>query len=866
MNIQFLEGIYQILIPECREGFIRKGFAFLKKRGQDKGFRQTSCWNSSLCKQRLCSLINSNPNILKELLPPCDFNFFSKVFPTFSEECKKFSEFFVKNYGAPQITPALVENDFEEALITNEFDAWLKEYLLKNQAPNEKFLEMFPVDFIPFYLMKLVKNGYRYSFDEFCNYLWKNIAWFAVLLRTNLDLYFPIPEDMKEGLIHNLSYKMNATSLNNATKVQEDVVKLTNDDWLLSREVYELAQTFKNTASPESCLAVADALTQHGCYAAAENFYLQLVKLAKPKDTATVAKQYLLALARAEGDSERLKEEFQSFAAVKGDSPGLVQLREEIRECCAAHAKDRTRRFVEWAQRIDFYNQPKLTQDKLFNSEVNTLLREHKLDALEFLLEGLNSPVWGSDETRTGVLIMLWQAQQVWHLTVKLAGTLNRIKNKSVNPSAREHAWAEIVRCLIAENRLVEADKEIGKMREAFVDSRRISTLENSLQAARRNDMEICAAGSDKNDKSIEVPVQSSVSEKSYATPMAYSSEEDLPYPRRYLGVVDHVSGHINYSAKYVLTRRGWKALTREDQVRLFPNRGWLSLVFANPALTRPFKAGHFMVLDIDFGDLRPTADTVYTLSIEPQLGRQMHFLSKIGAVVVVPEERNFDLTTDTYVRVSDDDQDNSVYDGEDAVIETKEGFIGPFRLRADVNRRLYIPRVSPAEVGAATLWVPSFADSVIYLAADTQENMAHCRLALISEEKSFSKKTVDLLTDAALLQVASREIPAIPAFTNIGQVLETSDLLTSEDRRAKIIKLLSDFSSVYRFTGEVKQTAVKSVVAALREESSRKSRPVTDAVVTAVTESPELIELSRQLTEERRTLVARHRAVLADE
>ena len=56
-------------------------------------------------------------------------------------------------------------------------------------------------------------------------------------------------------------------------------------------------------------------------------------------------------------------------------------------------------------------------------------------------------------------------------------------------------------------------------------------------------------------------------------------------------------------------------------------------------------------------------------------------------------------------------------------MIAVKGGFVGPFRLRADMNHRLYVPRLTANEAAAVTLWVPKFADSVLDLAMETPES-----------------------------------------------------------------------------------------------------------------------------------------------
>ena len=212
------------------------------------------------------------------------------------------------------------------------------------------------------------------------------------------------------------------------------------------------------------------------------------------------------------------------------------------------------------------------------------------------------------------------------------------------------------------------------------------------------------------------------------------------------------MSGHINWAPKYLETEKGWVALTRDEQAYLCPRKGWLSLRFSNPSAAGALKVGRLMVLEVTSDDVKPANDMDYTKYLEPQVGKQIQFLSSAGALVVKPRERDIELTYDTFVEVSEHPQDNQIFEGEDALLQTKEGLLGPFKLRMDMAHRLYIPKISVTEAAAVSCLRPKYADSFLAIQADSPDSSVICTLALVGDETAFEKSTVDKVTDAALM------------------------------------------------------------------------------------------------------------------
>ena len=860
MDVELLEAIYRNHPSSEKSNFLATCYAIMGRCGMVKGFRKNSWWNNTLCRRQLAQLFTDNKMAFRSLLKEQSFSDFLKVHKDFPKTCRETSDYFHKNYGAPQFTPDDVKADYADAVVTKAFDAWLADYCQKNE-PTEDFRKHFPRILSSVRIFNILSQSGDSTYEDTCRRIWQKLGpiYKAIPDYVTVRRDFPIPDDLKAQF--GLPDDVVKTPTEAATQTADAAAEVRLGVALSTlADVKAAAERYREHRNAASAAAFGQQLTDKGWFAAAADLYYQGTFLADDAERENMAASYLIALLKRDGGTEQIKAEIKTFEACFPTSERISEISDELKRSKAPSQKaekaaehGRIALWRTWTAENSIDGLAHAAGLKHFREHVNELMTSDQPQALEFLHESLRIKAWFSTDERVSVLYQLSEVQQALKLTVPASLTLAEIAETAAEEKRRTDAWSRLVVCLTDDGRWREAEAAVEKMGAAGVPHDVVEAAQLRLGAAKGK----------QTDRTSETE---GTARARFAPSQTRPDLEHLPYPRRYIGVIGRQNNYINFSAKYVATDHGWTALTRDEQAFLFPRRGWLALRFANTAMASALKDGRLVVLEENFGEVTPTEDYDYMKRLEPQIGRQIQFLSALGAVVVTPETKAFDLTADTYVTADETGKNDAVFDGEEAVIAVKGGFVGPFRLRADMNHRLYVPRLTANEAAAVTLWVPKFADSVLDLAMETPESTVKCRVATVADSTAFEKRTTDALTDAALLTAAARSIPALSDIADMASVLDDVELLKAPERREKVRTLLADWAAGRRFTADVRKTAVGALLDVLKAEETAEVRPVTAAVMTAVAQTPELTALNEKLGKERRAIEEGHRTALEAE
>ena len=861
MELETLEALYRYFPPDDRKAFLDYGFRVLQDCFRIKGFRKSSWWHNIANRQMLAQFFETNPTAYRKIITERNFTDLLRLERNFPKKCHLWSDYYHLKFGAPEFTSDEVKADFSTAIVTKDFDAWLKDYAVHHEI-GEEIRKYYPAMLFWIRVHNVMSQANTLTFEEVCERVWKRVgAQYQCLLKpADFTAAFPLPESLREEFASEGEKAPVAETVTvpaEAEKSQTDTASDENPDESTQakepcslEELQTLAMRFKEDRSPDSAQPLLDALVDHDYHACVTEYFCQTTFVVDLENQEEAEHVYLLALLKSEGATQRFDREFSKFRKSFPKSEYIEEVKSQRDAFNTRTARDnlfRTKFYRTWAKENNFGGKSYKERLKLLKTGLMVLMQTNKIQALEVASESLQAEKWEKDD-RISLLQMLSQILMSLKLTAPAVLVVQNIMDLTNAANVRADAWERLAYCLIADKRWTEVDAEVAKMEEQHFDEFRLNSIRQKLSAA-------------KEGTAIKSPESVKPDESETVLPQRYTGTdrpplENLPYPRRYIGLIGRMSGHINWAPKYIETTQGWVALTRDEQAYLCPRKGWLSLRFSNPSAASALKAGRLVVLEVTADDVKPSADVDYTKYLEPQVGKQIQFLSSAGALVVKPCERDVELTYDTFVSVSNHPQDNQVFEGEDALLQTKEGLLGPFKLRMDMAHRLYIPKVSVTEAAAVPCLRPKYADSLLTVQADSPDTSVTCTLALLGDDEAFEKSTVDKVTDAALMQLVSRKIPEMPVILHTPDLLKVSDILSDPAHQKRVIELLTRLETTGKFAVQVHSTAVRSVLRELKAEENLEKRPLTEVVLECVESSPELKKTMKRLEEKKQSLL----------
>ena len=861
MELETLEALYRYFPSDDRKAFMEYGFRVLQDCFRIKGFRKSTWWHNITNRQMMAQFFETHPSAYRKIIVERTFTDLLKQERDFPKKCHLWSDYYHLEFGAPEFTADEIKADFSTAIITKPFDAWLKDYTEHHEI-GEAIRKYYPANLFWLHVHNVMSQANTLTFEEVCERVWKRVgAQYQCLLKpADFVAAFPLPESLKEEFTSRGEKAPVAKTVPapaEAEKSQTDTASDENPDESTQakepcslEELQTLAMRFKEDRSPDSAQPLLDALVDHDYHACVTEYFCQTTFIVDLENQEEAEHVYLLALLKSEGATQRFDREFSKFRKSFPKSEYIEEVKSQRDAFNTRTARDnffRTKFYRTWATENNFGGKSYKERLKLLKTGLMALMQTNKIQALEVASESLQAEKWEKDD-RISLLQMLSQILMSLKLTAPAVLVVRNIMDLTNAANVRADAWERLASCLIADKRWTEVDAEVAKMEEQHFDEFRLNSIRQKLSAT-------------KEGTAIKSPESVKPDESETVLPQRYTGTdrpplENLPYPRRYIGLIGRMSRHINWAPKYIETTQGWVALTRDEQAYLCPRKGWLSLRFSNPSAASALKAGRLVVLEVTADDVKPSTDVDYTKYLEPQVGKQIQFLSSAGALVVKPCERDVELTYDTFVSVSNHPQDNQVFEGEDALLETKEGLLGPFKLRMDMAHRLYIPKVSVTEAAAVPCLRPKYADSLLTVQADSPDTSVTCTLALLGDDAAFEKSTVDKVTDAALMQLVSRKIPEMPAILHTPDLLKVSDILSEPAHQKRVIELLTRLETTGKFAVQVHSTAVRSVLRELKAEENLEKRPLTEVVLECVESSSELKKTMKRLEEKKQSLL----------
>ena len=857
MELETLEALYRYFPSDDRKAFMEYGFRVLQDCFRIKGFRKSTWWHNITNRQMLSQFFETHPTAYRKIIVERSFTDLLKQERDFPKKCHLWSDYYHLKFGAPEFTADEIKADFSTAIITKPFDAWLKDYAEHHEI-GEDIRKYYPANLFWLRVHNVMSQANMLSFEEVCERVWKRVGvqYQCLLKPGDFMAAFPLPESLKAEFA---PYSDKATSAetesapagadehqtNSTTAENADESKPAKEPCSLE-ELQALAMAFREDRSPDKAHPLIDALVAHEFHACVTEYFCETTYLVEKEHEEAAEQVYLLSMLKSEGATQRFDRELSKFRKSFPESKfieSITNQRDEINTLTAKDRLFRTQVYRTWATEHGFDNKNYKERLKILKTELMALQVTNKVKALEIVSEALMAEKWGKDD-RVNLLNMLSQILMSLKLAAPAVLVLRNIMDLANAANIRADAWERLVFCLITDKRWPEVEDEVAKMEAQHFDEFRLNNIRQKIATNREG-----ALPKEPKPAAPVLPARHTVTDRPHL--------ESLPYPRRYIGLIGRMSGHINWSPKYLETEKGWVALTRDEQAYLCPRKGWLSLRFSNPSAASALKVGRLVVLEVTADDVKPSTDVDYTKYLEPQVGKQIQFLSTVGALVVEPRDRNYDLSYDTFVTVSDHHQDNTVFEGEDALLQTKEGLLGPFKLRMDMAHRLYIPKMLVVDTGAVPCLRPKFADCLLKVQADSPDGSVDCTLALIDDEAAFDKTVVDKITDAGLLQLVSRQIPEMPALLHTPDLLKVSELMESPSRRERVNELVKRLTNTGRFASDVRALAVKSLLRELKVEENLEKQPLSEAVLECVEASPELRKLKKRLETKKQTILS---------
>ena len=866
MDVELLSALRDTLSKIDRVIFLQKSYNILCKFGRGKGFRKNTWWNSPICRAQLAEFFSHNEQGFKTTLPKLPDTIASDNKEQLLSEYKALSEYFHQTYGAPKFTYDEVQAD-KDCLFTEAFDRW---FSANSSNPDvvRDFKERMPSVPVPDIVLSLFyEHGSQSTFPEFCRILWNKLRsnWRLDPEIRNLRETFPIPEDMVDQF--DLSENDKPTSENQTTEEAQPteiptVVKPTESATSASSKtqrkskpqtrlpVYEKGERFKADHSPETCRQIVDALTDVGYFAAAADYAQQLTYIAAPSDMEEAFYVGLMADVRRDGYShafdgmvEAFKEDFPQSLRVKTLEANLKRESEAARQFKG--------RLQIWTESIEHWGTTQKKQRRAVSQLLETLTKRERLDGLEFAVGAVAR--FPDDVKLRRELLHL---QLSLGLTAAAANTCYHLVKRESSTTARQQLLLKWFDCLVADNRFDDTGEVLELLEKEKVSPAILKKCRSQLPPSTEPTE---TAEPPQEKPQVGAPVYPKNTE---AAPRTRPDVSDIPYPRRFIGFIRHRASYVNFFPVLIEADGVWYRLLPAEAEAMFPRLGGISLRFPNPAEALPFKEGRFVVITVERNALQRTDDKDYEVSIEPHYGQGALPLSNAAFVLVSPKDKAFDLSLDTEVQLEDGAGECPALDGESALIAVGAGYAGPFRLRATKQGQLYIPKQAVKDQVSVPLWKPH-PESLVRMTVSVGQKMVSCRLMSVTANQS--EGTMDLIRDSALLQLAAKVIPPIPSAIDLS-ALTASEILSDAHRRERVRTMVGRLSQVSNFSTAVRDFSVDNLITALKAERPQPQHPMTDAVVEAVTQSPELQQLAKKLTDERTALEEAHRQALAEE
>ena len=884
MDVELLSALRDTLSKPNRVFFLQKGYNILCKFGRGKGFRKNTWWNSPICRAQLAEFFSHNEQAFHTALPKLPETIVSHDKDQIVAEQKAVSDYFHQTYGAPEFAYDEVQAN-KEFLITEAFDQWFAAHS-DNPAVVRDFKERMPsVPVMDIVLSLFYEHGSQCSFDEFCHILWKKLSsnWRLDPEVRELRGIFPIPEDLRQQFDlptaeeaasdpvpteesadvpdeEPVSGKKTSTPSNSprqgeVTTAQSSAHTKTKEKPTTPPDVYRKAAQFRKTREPELCRAIVEELTSIGHFAAAENYAFQLTYVSALPDMEEAFYLNLLASVRQDGYTHECDGMVEAFKEDFPQSKHLATLEADLKRE-SDEARQHTDRLQIWTEPVTRWGTNSRKQRRAVSLLIESLSKRERVDGLEF---ALGAVARFPDDVK--LRRQLLQLQYSLGLTASAANTCYHLVHLEATASARQTVLMQWFDCLVTDKRFDDMDEVLDIMQQEAVNPSLLAKCRAQRSPVKPENKEITtAAEAVVEEKPI---IGAPVYTKSAKEPVAVRPNlSEVPYPRRFIGFIRHRASYINFFPVLMEADGVWYRLLPAEAEAMFPRLGGISLRFPNPAEALPFKEGRFVVITVERNDLQRTDDKDYEISIEPHYGQEASPLSTAAFVLVSPKDKAFDLCLDTEVQLEDGAGECPVLDGESALLAVDKGYAGPFRLRATKQGQLYIPK-QPVKDQAAVPFREPCPETTVRFTIPVGQKMVSCRLLPVAAESA--EKTVDLIRDSALLQLAAKVIPPIPSTIDLS-ALTASDILSDEKRRERVWTMVEQLSRVANFSTALRDFAVDNLVSALKNERQQPQHPIAEAVVEVVTQSPELQQLAKKLTDERTALEEAHRQALAEE
>lgn len=870
MDVELLSALRDSLSRPDRVIFLQKSYNILCKFGRGKGFRKSTWWNNPFCRALLADFFSHNEQGFKTTLPKLPDTIASSDKEQLLPEYKEISEYFHKTYGAPKFTYAEVQAN-KDSLFTEAFDRW---FSANSSDPDvvRDFKERMPSVPVPDIVLSLFyEHGSQSTFAEFCHILWKKLSsnWQLDPDIRELRKTFPIPEDLKAQFdlppdeseapalearaVETVEPAVEKTTpivkaAEPASKTSEKAKRKGDEN--ARPQVYIDAERFKTDRSPETCRTVIDALTDMGYFAAAAEYSHQLTYVAARSHMEEAFYVNLMATVRRDTYTPAFDGMVEAFKEDFPQSSHLKTLEADLKHESEAAQQFKGRLQI-WTEPVKHWGATQKKQRRAVSLLLDVLAKRERLDGLEFAA-GAVARFPEDLKLRRELL----QLQIALGLTSAAANTCYHLVQRESSSIARQQVLLKWFDCLVADNRF----DDMGEVLE-LLEKEKVSPaiLERCRSQCTPTTEPTEAVEPPQEKPQVGAPVYPKNTE---SAPRTRPDVSEIPYPRRFIGFIRHRASYVNFFPVLIEADSEWYRLLPAEAQTLFPRLGGISLRFPNPAEALPFKEGRFVVITVERNGLQRTDDKDYEISIEPHYGQEARPMSTAAFVLVTPKDKDFDLCFDTEVLLDDEVGECPALDGESALIAVSAGYIGPFRLRATKQGQLYIPKQAIKDQVSVPLWKPH-PESLVRITVSVGQKMVSCRLMSVIANQS--EGTMDLIRDSALLRLAAKVIPPIPSSIDLS-ALTASEILSDAHRRERVRTLVGRLSQVSNFSTAVRDFSVDNLITALKAERPQPRHPITEAVVEAVTQSPELQQLAKKLTDERTALEEAHRQALAVE
>lgn len=902
MDIRLLNAIKDYLQGKSQQIFMDRAFKVLQKNGLGGGFRKSTWWNNPNCKQMLCQILSTTPGLL---------GFMTVETPAlklwFND--KETLDYFKDKWSAPQDKEDLKDDEdpYRDWLIQN----------CSNPEFLKDFKEKIPQFGVNFFVNRTFTNEPEINYEEFCRKYAEFCDEFEPLIVPNERFlkFFPRPAEPTTGSesseAQTAAPSAEATSGEDVESHPDASAENSPDnnarssaavagvnapiETIVSPELNDAAKHFRSAKDINECVAIVFALVHIGFDAAACDYSLQSTYLSQDDESDEATRyMYLKTLACAYGQNEELAANIEAYKEDFPNSSMLGKLDDDIRTCVDSHNNTKCRLPIWKANRFD-YGLGYAEQDKALKRESNDWMSRNKLIALEFLHGAL-----ALMPDNVVLLRNLAQTQSSLGLSAPASFSFARLAKADSNHKSATDALQNCIASMLSDGRVKDAWAKLksDEMHRYFAsDIERMTALvhkyliehpeaepdeDESKEEPTAPETAVDATETAVNASDTAVSAsETTVSDAAVAQtePLANAPVKPLQmkrngatyyagvftYPMKLMGYVQWRNNFVNFHPNHIEDHGKWVELIHEDTLRLFPKLGLLNLHFPLGDGQSKLKDAHPFIIEIDYKtDVRKSSDYYYEASWTARVGQNLRGLEDAGYIVVSPKESTFDLSENTPVELggSSINENASILANEKVVLAVGDGLAGPFTMRAMAGGQTYIQAVSLEAQAKCRFWKAKKEDVLLAYEVTNKDLVSVAfDVAPVFDTDAFEETTIDLTSDARLLAAALDDIKGNSGIKDIKDLTgdKTALMMTDVARRERVLTLAKNLGSLGAWSDETRRLMVDSTLKLLTRELTAKDKPVTEALISALTDTESLKGLARKLTHEEDELKREH-------